>query len=758
MNKLSLSSSPAKLLYVLLIFFSACIVYSCSQSERDNETGSSGATHIPKDHTFVGDESCQSCHEKEWNDWQGSHHDYAMAEASEEMVRGDFSDVTFEYKDDTYRFYRENEKYMVEAPGPDGKSETYEVVYTFGWEPLQQYLVNFGKGKYQVLHASWDTEQKRWFMQYAGELIEPGEWMHWTKQSMNWNTMCAECHSTNLKQNYIAEADSFHTSWDVINVSCEACHGPGGEHVEFMNTEGADLATPERIREDLDLPLYVSQLEEINTCAPCHSLREKLTDEYVHGDEYLDHYDPSLPHPPEYFANGQIRDEVYVYGSFLQSKMYTLGIKCTNCHDPHTLRIKEPITDNKLCMNCHVPSYNTPEHHFHEQNTEASQCVNCHMTGRTYMGNDYRRDHSFRVPRPDLSEEFGTPNACNDCHDDQSAAWSARAIEDWYGPDRNPDYADKLTKAHAEEATPEELKEWINDAIQPELIRATLVWYAGQFPTEESVEILRQGLQSDQSIIRTSASKAIENLPLDLRRSILTEAVSDSIRAVRLPAARMLATFSEPYLTPSEGQLFRNALQEYKDYLDINEYFPQGQMNRGQFFEQQGEIDKAIEAYQKSLEKDPGFNPARINLAYLYNRWGDNNKAEELLRIVIDQEPEYGQAYYSLGLLLAEQQQLEEAIDYFEQAAGLMPEYGRLYYNWAVALQTIGRPQEAEEVYLDAINLEPENSDYRYGLISLYMQQEHFEKAQKHAEILYQLNPNNPQIQQLIQVIEQQMN
>lgn len=714
---------------------------------------------MPPDHTFVGGETCQSCHEKEWNDWQGSHHDYAMAEATEEMVRGDFDNATFQDEEDSYRFFREGEKFMVEAPGPEGEHEIYEVVYTFGWEPLQQYLVDFGKGKYQALHAAWDTEKNRWFSLYPNEVIKPEEWMHWTSQSMNWNTMCADCHSTNLRQNYIAEADSFNTTWDVINVSCEACHGPGEKHVEFMNTEEASTASDERIREDLILPRNVSQLEEINTCAPCHSRREKLADGYIHGDPFLDYYDPSLPHPPEYFADGEIRDEVYVYGSFLQSKMYRLGIKCTNCHDPHSLRIKESITDNKLCMTCHVPTYNTPEHHFHEQNTEASQCVNCHMTGRIYMGNDYRRDHSFEIPRPDLSEKFETPNACNDCHDDESAEWAARAIEEWYGPERAESYReDMLTKAEAGQASTEELKKWISSEAQPEIIKATLIWYAGQFPSLETEDILKQALKSEEPLIRTSAVKAVENLPEAQRRLILTEALKDSIRAVRLPAVRELTELSLNDFSRAYRQPFLRAMEEYENYLDLNQYFPQGQMNRGQFFEEQGEIRKAIEAYQKSLEKNPRFNPARINLAYLYNRIGNNDKAEKLLRTVIDQEPEYGQAYYSLGLLLAEQQQVEEAVRYFEQASALMQDYGRLYYNWAVALQTIDRRQEAQAVYLDAIKLEPENGDYRYGLITLYMQQEQFEEAHKHATILYQQYPNNPQVQQLIQVIEQQMN
>ncbi len=705
----------------------------------------------------MGDKACQSCHKKEWNEWQGSHHGFAMSKANEETVRGDFNNVIIKLKNDTYRFYRENEKYMVEAPGPEGSLKKYQIAYTFGWEPLQQYLVDFGSGKYQVLHTSWDTEEEKWFIQFPEEKIKPTDWMHWTKQSMNWNTMCADCHSTNVKQNYISVADSFHTSWDVINVSCEACHGPGYKHIEFMNSKEANQATSNDIRKDLNLPLNSSQFEEINTCAPCHSRREKLTNLYIHGDNFLNHYFPNLLHPPEYYPDGQIKDEVFVYGSFLQSKMYTEGVKCTDCHDPHTLKLKDTITDNKLCLNCHSLSYNTSKHHFHKQNTEASQCINCHMAGRTYMGNDYRRDHSFRVPRPDLSIKFDTPNTCNNCHDNKSAAWSVQAIESWYGTVRNSSYADKLLKSYGEKATALELKKWINDVNQPELVRATLIWYAGQFPTEKSMDILRQALQSEQAIIRASASKAIENLPLNLRQPLLIKAISDSVRAVRLPATRMLAALYINDGVLSKKPFFKKALQEYKEYLNTNKYFPEGQMNRGLYYEQQGKMEKAIEAYQKSLEINPEFNSARINLAYIYNGRSEHDKAEKLLRIVIAQEPKFGQAYYMLGLLLAEQNKFKSATHYFEQASELMPEYSRLFYNWAVALQTQNKSKKAELIYKKAISLEPENSDFIYGIITLYVQNKQYKKAHNYATKLLALNPTNSNIEQLLQTIEQNL-
>lgn len=756
----SLFPTSFQLAAILILFISFGLIYSCRQNNQgEGQQTTQSSVQISQDHRFVGDHTCQSCHAREWEEWQGSHHDYAIAEADNESVRGDFDNTEFVDGEYTYRFFREGEQYKVEAPGPDGELQVYDISYTFGWEPLQQYLVDFGKGKMQALQIAWDTEEGRWFSLQPEEQPEPGDWLHWTGASMNWNTMCADCHSTNLQENYIAEADSFHTTWSVIDVSCEACHGPGGDHVEFMSSAESEGVSSERIREDLNL--VASQNSQINTCAPCHSLRQKLTDEYVHGDEYLDHFDPTLPHPDNYFADGQIRGEVYVYGSFLQSKMYANGVKCTDCHNPHTLELKEPLTDNKLCMTCHEPEYNTPDHHFHEANTEGSQCVNCHMTGRTYMGNDFRRDHSFRVPRPGQSAQFGTPNACNDCHTDQSAEWASEAIDEWYSVDDSLHFTDILVQADSADSdnirVRTQLSDLIADTSQPDIIRATAIWYSGHFPNMGTTELIRESLESESPLIRNSAAKAVQNLPPEMRTLVLRKNLTDPLKAVRMSGMQNLAAYSVEDFGNAYKADFSNALQEYKAYLEVNRYFPQGEMNRGQFYEQQGDTEKAIEAYESALRRDDKFNPARINLAYLYNQQGRNAEAERLLRTVIEQEPEFGQAHYSLALLLAEENRLEEAVSYFEQASQLNPQQGRIFYNLAIANQTLQRTQEAESAYLDAIEIEPNTGDFRYGLLTLYMQQEQYSKALEQAEILEKINPNNTRIQQVLQAIRQEM-
>jgi predicted CXXCH cytochrome family protein len=744
-----------KLLSVLLLFTLFVIFHSCSQKDEEGINDVNAGTGLTDHQIFVGSQTCQSCHTDEWEAWKGSHHDYAMAEASSDYVIGDFSDVVFFEDEIRYRFTRDGDVFIAEISEPGEEPERHEIVYTFGWEPLQQYLIHTGKGKYQALHIAWDTEREEWFSLQPDEQVAADDWLHWTGGAFNWNTMCADCHSTNLRQNYIAEADSFHTTWSDINVSCEACHGPGSGHVDFMQSDEAQTASPERIREDLNLVLNPSQMTEINTCAPCHSLRQGLTGEYIHGDRYLDHFDLLLPHPENYFADGQILEEVFVLGSFLQSKMFAHGVQCTDCHDPHNLELKATIHDNKLCMQCHEPEYNSPEHHFHEVNTEAAQCVNCHMTGRYYMEVDYRRDHSFRIPRPDQSVEFGTPNACMDCHGDQSPEWAADAIEVWYGESRPENHTDVFLRANAGyENSEEDLIRLIFDPEENEIIRATGVWYLTRYGTGDRIEVLRDALESESPLVRSSAAKAASDLSGDIRRRLLGPLVEDSFRSVRIAALQSLQEFNSADFLIGLRDSFREAHEEYRKYLAFNQYFPQGQMNLGQYYESRGDIPSAVDAYERTLVIDPYFYPAMMNLSYLFNSLGENERAEELLRKVFEVEPGFGQAYYSLALLLAEMNRLDESVDYFEQAADLMPENGRVYYNWAISLQTLNRPDDAENAYNRAIELEPENGDYLYGIITLYIQQNEYESAYEQALILNSLYPGNPQVQQMIQYIE----
>ncbi|HEY3186987.1 MAG TPA: cytochrome c3 family protein, partial [Solirubrobacteraceae bacterium] len=369
-----------------------------------------------------------------------------MAAATEASVRGDFDGTEFARDGVMSRFLRRDGKFVVQTDGADGKITDFPVAYTFGVAPLQQYLIEQPGGRLQGLTIAWDTERRRWFHLYPDEKTPPGDVLHWTGRYQGWNAMCASCHSTNLEKHYDARADRYATTWSEINVSCQSCHGPGERHAAAARPGGDGLVDVKP--------------REIEVCAPCHARRAELRAAPVPGEPLYDDYLPALLTTDLYHADGQQLGEVYEYGSYRQSRMYQAGVRCTDCHDPHRLTL---VADgNALCVRCHqgapdtqrfpglrAKSYDSPEHHFHAAGSPGALCVNCHMPARTYMVIDARRDHSIRIPRPDLTVKIGTPNACSGCHSDRTPAWATDAIARRYGPDRAPHYGEALAAGRA---------------------------------------------------------------------------------------------------------------------------------------------------------------------------------------------------------------------------------------------------------------------------------------------------------------------
>ena len=388
----------------------------------------------------------------------------AMQHATEKTVLGDFNDARFDYYDVTSRFFRKDGRFFVETDGPDGKLAAFEVKYTFGVDPLQQYLIVFPDGRLQALSIAWDSRPKdkggqRWFHLYPNEEIRHDDVLHWTKLNQNWNFMCAECHSTGVRKNYDATSDRFATTWAEIEIGCEACHGQGSRHVSwarerqrwwpFGKTEDPDKGLLVRFDERRERvwpidPKTGSAMhaftppalrKEVETCGLCHARRSTLSEDWVPGRWLSDTHRVAPLSRGLYHADGQMLDEVYNYGSFKQSKMFAAGVTCSDCHEPHGAALRLP--GDGVCLQCHAPDkFASATHHRHEGVDPPLACADCHMPARTYMVIDRRHDHSFRIPRPDLSARLGTPNACTDCHTDKSADWAAAAVERWHGPDR----------------------------------------------------------------------------------------------------------------------------------------------------------------------------------------------------------------------------------------------------------------------------------------------------------------------------------
>ena len=694
---------------------------------------------------------CEACHAREHRAWQGSHHDLAMQVATEETVLGDFSDVEVEFHGITSRFFRRDDGFFVHTEGPDGEMGDFEVAYTFGHDPLQQYLVPFPGGRLQCLSLAWDRVRGAWFHLYPDTEIPPDDWLHWTRNAQNWNGMCAECHSTNLVKGYDAASQTFSTTWSEIDVSCEACHGPGSAHVDWADLP--PMARPETDDLGLVVPTGgISSRQQVELCAPCHSRRTELGD-FKHSElELLDSLVPSLLDEGLYHADGQILDEVYVYGSFVQSKMYRNDVRCADCHDVHSLKLH--FEGNELCGQCHrLDTYDSAGHHFHKKTVDGEPsagalCISCHMPQQLYMVVDWRADHSLRVPRPDLTRDIGTPNACGQagCHADKGLRWQIDEYEKWYGRAKKPHYGTVLAAGRERQGEArEQLVRLAGDPLYPAIVRATALSLLGNYPPDPSTaRIFDLGLADEEPIIRRTAVEFLSATAIEEVVTKLAPLLFDPVRAVRTLAGSRLAGAPDELLKPYQREQLGKVIAEHVADMRYSMDFAFAGHNLGNLYSQLGESEKAIEAYRSALEVDDLFFPAKMNLAVLYNTAGRNEEAEILLREILASYPDEDQAAYSLGLLLAEMGRLDEAVEFLGRAATLQPDRTRAHYNLGLALQALGRIDEAEGALLRAVELEPENLDYLYGLADHYARAGNIRAAILVAEQMIATHPENP--------------
>jgi predicted CXXCH cytochrome family protein len=715
---------------------------------------------------FVGSETCAGCHQAEHNRWRGSHHDLAMLPASPGSVLGDFDDAELDHHGVISSFFRAGERFIVRTDGSDGRLQDFEVRYTFGAFPLQQYLVELPGGRLQALSVAWDSRPaeeggQRWFHLYPDEKISHDDVLHWTQPSQNWNSRCAECHSTGLDKNYDAETRSFDTTWAEVNVACEACHGPGSDHLhwarrdagwqQFEKDRGLRVRLDERrgVHWRFDAEASIARrsaardsAREIETCARCHARRSPISDGFRHGEPLLDHYLPALLADGLYYPDGQIDDEVYVYGSFMQSKMQAAGVTCSDCHDPHSLELRAP--GNAVCLQCHrATDYDVGKHHFHQAGSSGASCAECHMPARSYMVVDPRHDHSMRIPRPDLSVAIGTPNACTNCHVDKSDQWAAEQVSEWYG-DPKPGYqgyAKTLHAARRAESSGDDLAALVRDTDAPAIARATALSAIGPYLDNSNVDTLRIGLADIDPAVRAATLGALEAIPPQLRVQFAFPLLRDPVRAVRIEAARVLATIPVGDLPAEQRRVLDAADREYIAAQLASAERPEAQTNLGNFYAAKGERKPAIEAYRTAMELAPYYLPAYINLADFYRRVGLESDALELLQQAVARNPGNASAHHALGLSLVRLQRYDAALAELARAAELAPEDAVIVYVYAVALNSMGQPQNAIAVLQRALEQHPRNREILGALVSFSRDSGDAAGARRYAEQLRALGP-----------------
>lgn len=671
--------------------------------------------------------------------WRNSHHALAMQPARADTVLGNFNDRTFTYGDVTSTFFRRDNKYYVRTDGPDGSLQDFEIQYTFGVEPLQQYLIELERGKLQPLAIAWDSRPanaggQRWFHLYPDQAIGSADELHWTSPQQNWNFMCADCHSTNVRKNYDAATDSYRTAWSEINVGCEACHGPGSRHADWAKS-------PAWLRATLWKDSRLAAKPGMEVCAQCHSRRAQIADGYVSGAPLHDYYIPALLEPGLYYPDGQQRDEVYVYGSFLQSRMYREGVTCSDCHEPHTQKLR--TQGNGLCAQCHAPDkFDTTSHHFHNQGQAGGACVSCHMPETTYMVVDGRRDHSFSVPRPDQSVKLGVPNACTGCHSDRSAMWAADTVRRWYGRDA----AGSLRFAEAL-STDAGLVSLAADPSLPPIVRATALQRLGARASPASLAAAAAALRDADPMLRRAALFVYEALPVPERSKVAASALRDPSRSVRLQAAWLLAR-TRPM--PRDTQAFEEFIASQRYNADR----PESRASLGTFLTWLGRRDEGSAELRSALKLSPKRSATYVNLADIFRAEGNEPEAERTLREGLSISPEDATLHYALGLSLARSGQSEQALEALKRAVTLMPDSETFVYAYALGLHSSGQRRDAIRLLEQTLARHPGSRDFLFALATFHRDDANIPEAVRFAQALLEAFPEDLEAQALLQALK----
>ncbi len=695
---------------------------------------------IPNKH-YVGSQKCKECHPDQFKDWEGSHHDKSMQKASRKSILAPFKGEIYNSQGVTSTFFQKDGKFYANTEGRDGQNHDFEIIYTFGVTPLQQYIVLFPDGHYQCLRTAYDTVKEKWYDLYPDFKVVHSEWLHWSRGGLNWNTMCSDCHSTNVKKNYKEKDHSYQTNYAIINVSCEACHGPGKKHVSKAVMQG-DMYESDGTMQMTNL----NSKELVDACARCHARRENITLFHTPQGTFLDHYYPQLIRENVYHADGQILDEDYVYGSFVQSKMYHNGVSCKDCHNVHSTKRK--FDDNRLCLQCHEgPKFDTPTHHKHTMGTKSALCINCHMPGKHYMGNDFRRDHSFRIPRPDLSLKYDTPNVCSGCHKDKDDQWAYDNFVKLYGEPKKDHFSDKLAPGITRQiGGNDSLIVLAKDTTYPEIARASAVSNLNNYTHLIDIQEVLKFLKDESPLVKGATADLLFELKLGTEHyKALLPLLKDKKRAVRVKAFFALSAVPSSKIPENYKTFYDKVRIEFANNLKVTGEFSGGKMKRAQYYMSMGKTEKAIQSLEAALKLDPINNIVRTSLANLYYQNKQYTAAEEAYKTILEQEPGFGLTNFDYGLLLNELGKPEEAIIQLKKAYGFMPKNDRIVYNLALLYFKNKQVSKTISVLKKQLKTSTNNTDLIYLLAYVYYQNKQPSLAKEYANQLLKIAPNNQQ-------------
>jgi predicted CXXCH cytochrome family protein len=703
---------------------------------------------------YAGSQSCRECHAAQFESWAKSNHGNAERLPNAAMDAVAFSpERTFHHGTQQSSAMEVDGKPAVKTLGFENKIETYPIARVIGHDPLRQYLVECPGGRMQTLEVSYDPKRNEWFDVYGEEDRKPGEWGHWTGRGMTWNSMCAGCHNTRLRKNYDEATDTYRTAMAEMSVGCESCHGPMKAHVEwrrqYPNTRNADPTVKKFTRD-----------QTFDTCGSCHARRRELTGDFVPGDSFGQHFQlTTVDESDLYFPDGQIRDELYEYGSFHGSKMHTAGVRCADCHDPHAA--KPRLLGNALCLRCHTgapgqipestviaPVIDPVAHSFHKADSAGAQCVNCHMPVTTYMQRHPRHDHGFTIPDPLLTKQLGVPNACNKCHTDKDADWSLAATEKWWGEKMKRPSRERALRVAEARANPGASSAPLLAMMQEEqnaYWKASLIRLLAPWSGEQAVaRAFLAYAQHADPLVRTAAVQALEAVggaEADAAQKVLVRRLDDPERNVRVAAASALHVPLDP-----ESRAFREVMHA----LDLAADQPTGQLQKGAWAYSHGDTAGALKHFERAVSWDPNSGGIRSEYARLLATMGRTQDMLAQMQEAVRLEPKQAEFRYNLALAWHEAGNTRNAVKEFEETVRIDPKHARAWYNLGLAQDVLGDSASAVVSLRKGEAADPHDPRIPFARATIHERLHQLPEAREATQRALVIQPDYREAQQLL--------
>ena len=669
---------------------------------------------------FTGSEACRPCHEDFFKLWADSHHGLALQEFDQGFPSRNLTPQVESLMIGNSDF-RIKGGLLIEKEGDNIRE--HQIRYAMGGKNVYYFLTEGERGHLQVLPVAYDANRREWYDTTASMVRhfpdQRDESVDWTDRSLTFNTSCYNCHVSQLSTNYNLEDDSYRTSWLEPGINCEACHGPGSEHIKaFTDFEPGTHYDDLKI---IDTKKFNTR-QRSEMCAPCHAKMYPLSNGYQPGEKLFDHYGIHTLEHIDFYPDGKDLGENFTYTPWMLSPCANSGeLDCVYCHTSSGRNRFTGEEADQACAPCHQEEVDNPAaHSFHESASEGSRCVACHMP-RTEFARMIRHDHSMLGPTPKATIEFESPNACNICHQDQSAEWADEWARKWYGEtyqDPVMHRARLLQSARKGQwDNLEDILEYITSPGRDEVYTASLVRLLSGCSDPRKWPALEEVYKSPSPLIKAAVVDGLVMHPeTETALSMLLEAVRSEFRLVRIRAAAVLSDYPlENMLGPEQQETVNKAFRELESSLNARPDDWSSHYNLGNYFAGRGRFEDALGAYGQARRFRPDEVPVLVNQSMVYARTGDNGKAEKALRQAVSIEPGNSAACFNLGLLLAEQGKPKEAEHFLREALAADPEMAEAAHNLAVLIAG-DRLDEAIGMSRLAARVSPENPRYGYTL------------------------------------------